>query len=163
MNSELSRVLKREFHEKMVAGLPEFEKAGTATGGTVYRKYDTTTGLYIFVFVQPHSKEDRFTLELGSSPTKDFPFAILPGDHEPNGEARYRIGKFLAQKTVGWWNVNVPESRLPDWDAIMKTFEPEAIQNGLARLPGLVEDAVEQVKSALPRFLATIQVTGGKT
>ncbi|HLY98567.1 MAG TPA: hypothetical protein VKT33_05825 [Candidatus Angelobacter sp.] len=163
MNSGISRALKKEFHKKMVADLPEFQRAGTATGGTVYRKYDVTTGLYIFVFVQPHSKEDRFTLELGSSLTKDFPFAILPGDHAPNGEARYRINRFLKQKTDGWWNVNMPESRLPDWDAIMKTFEPEAIQKGLARLPKLVDDAVEQVKFALPRFLATIQVTSGKT
>src|SRR5579859_3350796 len=108
MNSGISRALKKEFHKKMVADLPEFQRAGTATGGTVYRKYDVTTGLYIFVFVQPHSKEDRFTLELGSSLTKDFPFAILPGDHAPNGEARFRINRFLKQKTDGWWHINIP-------------------------------------------------------
>jgi len=85
----------------------------------------------------------------------DFPFTLLPGEHESTGEARYRIRTFLDQSTDGWWNVNMSESRL-DIAAIMKTFEPESIQKGLARVQQLVEDAFQQLQFALPKFLATI-------
>ena len=141
----------------MVSSLPDFEQAGRATGGVIYRKHDRSLGLYIYVFIQPHSKEDRFTLELASSPTRRFPFELMPGDHQPTGEARYRISRILETKSDGWWNVNVSESHLPDLAAIMKTFEPEAIKKALDKLPGLVDDAFDRLKSALPKFLTAIQ------
>lgn len=142
----------------MSANLPDFSKSGTAFGGTIYRKHDDETGKYVFIFLEPNVKDDRFTLELASSTAVDFPFHLLPGTKDPSGEARYRIRTFLEEKTDGWWNVNISESRLPDLEAIAKTFEPQAIHEGLLRLPDLVDDAFEQLKSALPKFLATIRM-----
>src|SRR5258708_324092 len=48
------------------------------------------------------------------------------------------------------------ESPLPDFDAIMRTFEPEAIQNGLVKVPELVEDAFRQLQAVLPKFISTL-------
>ena len=57
------------------------------------------------------------------------------------------------------------QSQLPNFDEILKTFEPEAIQSGLAKLPGLVEDAFQQLESVLPKFLSALpkaDVTKGR-
>ena len=80
MNSELSRVLKKQFHKKMVAELPEFQKAGTELGGVIYRKHDAENGRYLFIFLEPNTKSDRFTLELAAATVPNFPFNLLPGE-----------------------------------------------------------------------------------
>src|SRR5262249_26433676 len=110
MNSQLSRVLKREFHNRMNARLPEFQEAGTEFGGVIYRKHDEDNGRYIFIFLEPDPKSDRFTLELASATSPNFPFNLLPGEQEPPREIRYRIRTFLEKKSDGWWNVNVSDS-----------------------------------------------------
>jgi hypothetical protein len=156
MNSELSRVLKKEFHKRMAADLPEFQKAGTESGGVIYRRHDVENSRYIFIFLEPNPKSDRFTLELATATVPKFPFNLLPGEQEPPREVRYRIRTFLEKKSDGWWNVNVSESQYPDLDAIMKTLQPEAIQKGLSKLPKLVEDAFKQLQSILPKFMATL-------
>ena len=75
----------------MVAGLPEYQKIGREFGGVIYRKHDAENGRYLFIFLEPNPKSDRFTLELAVAPALNFPFNLLPGDHEPTGKARYRI------------------------------------------------------------------------
>lgn len=155
MKTELSRILKQEFDKKMGAALPEFQKIGTAFGGVIYRKAKDERGKYLFVFMMPAPKLDRFTLELGASTTPDFPFHILPGEVDATGAVRYRIRKFLDTKTEGWWNLN--ESHMPDFAAIMKTFETEEIRRAAARIPNLVDNAFQGLLSAIPKFLATLQ------
>ena len=156
MNSQLSRALKKQFHKKMAAELPEFQKAGTELGGVIYRKHDAENGRYLFIFLEPNPKSDRFTLELAAATVPNFPFNLLPGEQEPPREVRYRIATFLEKKSDAWWNVNVSESPLPDFDAIMRTLEPEAIQNGLVKVPELVEDAFRQLQAVLPKFISTL-------
>ena len=140
----------------MVLGLPAFQKVGTESGGVVYRSHDSQNGRFLFVFLEPNPKSDRFTLELASTTIPSFPFSLLPGEQAPPREVRYRLGTFLKKKFDGWRDVNVSESRFPDLGSIMKTFEPEAIQRGLDKLPQLVDDAFQQLVSVLPEFISSL-------
>ena len=155
MKSRLSQVLKKEFHAKMSAGRPDFQKVGTAFGGLIYRKQSGAGGHYIFIFLSPDSKYDRFTIELASSTTPDYPFDILPGESISGGAARSRIRSFLERRSDGWWRANESD-QLIDIDAYMNLQSKPRMDDALARIPHLVEDAFQQLPSALAKFLATI-------
>jgi hypothetical protein len=157
MKSPLSTVLKVEFDKKMKSGLPGFQKTATAFGGVVYRKHDAVIQRNVFVFLEPDSKYDRFTLELAISSSPEFPFDILPGDRTPDGTVRSRIRSFLEPKCDGWWRANESDQLL-DHDAILKMLTPAKVDEAAARIPALVDDAFHQLQAALPRFLAAVKV-----
>jgi hypothetical protein len=156
MKSELSRLLKKEFHKRMVAGLPECQKVATAFGGYVYREKDEGSGRYIFIFLSPDPKYDRFTIELAASTAPDFPLDLLPGEDSTAGTVRRRIRGFLERKSDGWWRVNESDQLL-DLDAFMSLRTRAKMDEAAAKIPELVDDAFRQLKAALPKFLATIR------
>jgi hypothetical protein len=156
MKSELARNLKREFHKRMIAGLPNCQKVATAFGGYVYRDQDKGSGRYVFIFLSPDLKYDRFTIELAASARPDFPFDILPGEDSPTGAVRRRIRGFLEEKSDGWWRLNESDQLL-DLKAFMSLNNKAKIDEAAATIPLLVDDAFRELKSALPKFLATLR------
>lgn len=156
MKSELARVLKERFHKKMASELPDFAKTGTAFGGIIYRRRDNASARNVFIFLEPDSKYDRFTLELAASASSEFPFDILPGEKPPSGAARYRIRSFLDPELDGWWRANESDELL-DIAAFMNLGSKEKVDQAGARIPHLVEDAFKQLLAALPKFMALIE------
>ncbi len=155
MRSQLASILRKEFHRKMTAAFPSFLKTGTAFGGVIYRKREDALQRNLFVFLEPDSKYNRFTLEFAASTESDFPFEILPGDKTP-AAVRNRIRTFLEQKSDGWWRADESD-RLLDPAAIMALQGEENVAAAAARIPRLVDDAFKQLQTALPRFLASLQ------
>lgn len=155
MQSQLTRVLRTEFHKKMAATLPAFSKTKTAFGGLIYRKRDDTSGRYIFLFLYPSPKYDRFTVEFAASASPDFPFGMLPGDRPSDGGARTRIRSFLEQKSDGWWRANKSDELL-EIAALMNLRSGEQVAAAAARIPQLVNDVFVQLQPALSRFLIAV-------
>lgn len=153
MKSVLSKTVKSEFHQRMRTFLPSFQKVETDFGGVIYRRPQEIGGKYIFIFLSPSPKFDRFTIELASSSEPTFPFDLLPGDKTPLGTARERIRKFLPGGTDGWWNLN--RSHEPEMGAVIESLGDT--HKSASTIPALVADAVEQIQQALPRFLESLE------
>jgi len=142
----------------MKSMLPSFQKAGTDFGGVIYRKWDHADKKYVFIFLSPSPKFDRFTVELAVNPEAEFPFSILPGDKSPRGAARERIRRF-SNKKDGWWDLN--HSHEPDMKLILEA--KDKVFKATSAIPGLVEDAVLQICQAIPVFLQSLEHTSGDT
>src|SRR5690349_20992587 len=153
MKSALSQALKLEFHRRMKSVMPSFEKAGTDFGGVIYRQWDRDSERYVFVFLSPSQKFDRFTIELAVNSKAEFPFSLVPGDRSPDGAARERIRKFVFGVNDGWWNLN--RSHEPDMMAILESQEQSYTATSV--IPGLVEDSVRRVVEAVPVFLKSLK------
>lgn len=152
MKSILSKTLKSEFHEKMRAVLPSFEKVGTDFGGVIYRSSKASGKYNVFVFLSPSPKLDRFTIEFATSKDTNFPFKLLPGERSDDGTARERIRKFLPRHGDGWWNLT--SSHEPD---PVKVMAAQVVREAdVSRVKPVVEDALACLSDALPRFLAQI-------
>jgi hypothetical protein len=139
--------------------LPSFEKVGTDFGGVIYRKWDSDNQQYLFVFLSPSPKFDRFTVELAVNSKGEFPFSLLPGDKSPDGAVRERIRKFTSGVNHGWWNLN--RSHEPDMKAILES--QEQVFTATSAIPGLVDDAVRRVCEAVPIFLRSLESTQRKS
>lgn len=135
--------------------LPSFEKAGTDFGGVIYRKRDSDNQRYLFIFLSPSPKFDRFTVELAANSNGEFPFKLLPGDRSPDGAARERIRRVTSGVNDGWWNLN--HSHDPDMKAILES--QERVFTATSAIPGLVEDAIQRVSEAVPIFLRSLKST----
>ncbi|MBI3661727.1 MAG: hypothetical protein HY234_01565 [Acidobacteria bacterium] len=147
----MSTSLRKAFHKMMKSRLPDFQKAGTDFGGILYRKRDIEAKRYIFVLFYPDPKFDRFTIELASNDGPQFPFQLLPGD-QVEGASRVRIRKFLPKGHDGWWNLTSSH------EVDIKRFQEslEDVEGGLVRMPAAVEDAMEQLRSALRAFVHSL-------
>src|SRR5260221_258449 len=159
MKAKLGKVLRSEFHKRMSACLPEFEKAEDFNGRRVYRRRDLATGYYIFVVVWPHTKIDSFTFELAANLEARYPHQLLPQSPEevsPDGAVRMRIQRFLEPTTKadhGWWRVNLTHTT--DLAAFMNSYK--TVDEDAAKLPAIVEDAFGDLQKALPKFMDLVR------
>jgi hypothetical protein len=153
MKAQLAKIVKSEFRSWMRARFPDFQKVGTAFGGVIYRK-GLPDGTSVFCFLLPHTKLDRFTLELAVSDELAYPFDILPGTSKENVKRRIRINSLIPSGDRGWWNTN--SSHEPDLSRILQTWDPDEIAKAEKLVPGLVADAVEQLAKALFIFMDQI-------
>ncbi len=154
MKSQLSRSLNAEFQKRMRIAFPEFEKVGTASGGVIYRRSEPEKGRYFFILLLPSPKLDRFTVELASNSSSEYPFELLPGDVLAAGASRFRISKFVGDSWDGWWNLN--ESSEPDMKKVLDSFSPTSINEALDRIPRITEQAFRDMQTAVPRFYASV-------
>src|SRR5512135_3669530 len=106
MKAPLAKALRREWQILMRSYFPEFTKMGTFAGGVVYRHFDDAVQRYIYIYLQPHSKNDSFIIEFAASRSVEYPFDILPGQNDVSGVVRARINEFSSLPVGGWWNLN---------------------------------------------------------
>ena len=155
MQTLLSKPLKLQFHQKIKSALPDFRKVGTDFGGVIYRQHDETGQRYIFIFLSPSPKLDRFTVELAVNSVPQYPFEILPGDKIERGAARQRIRQFFPNSGDGWWNLNRSHEIEPNISLHLQ--DRGDVQAALSKIPAAVQDAIEKVCGALPKFIRSLE------
>lgn len=154
MKSQLSKVLKAAFHHKMKTMLPSLEKAGTDFGGVIYRQREEDGRRYIFVFLYPDPKYDRFTIEFAANSLSTYPFEVLPGDKGGGKALRCRIGRFLGTRMDFWWKLNRSDELEPNFKRYLQDHRD--LQGALSKIPDAVQDAIDQIVVALPKFIGSL-------
>ena len=155
MQTTLSKALKSQFHEKLKLKLPDFQKIGTDFGGVIYRKREEDRCRYIFIFLSPSPKLDRFTIEFAANRMAEYPFELLPGQKTSEGVTRYRIRKFMVSKGDGWWNLN--RSHELEADLSKHLADGSDVSSALSKIPAAVDDAIGQILATITPFLRALE------
>lgn len=163
MKRELGKVLRKRFGEELRRRLPQFREAKCDRSSGTYNLYEwiAAAGLHIYLVLQIHTRDDRFTIELswsrhGRFPEhlgllypRDLPVSRISRDRPKDGEFRFRLPYLYALKDV-WWELNPTptlEQILEQQRALTEGGGvPDAsIQAGLDRVDPCVQDAVDQI------------------
>lgn len=143
MRKELKRILiksfRSEFEQRFGRKLVPLASYRSPFGKQYY-EYDRVEDLRVFIVLFPNPKNDTFTLELAWSVHDQIP-ERGPGPanyHAPFGEKLLRIASFYSHDDP-WWN------------PFSNTWESGKIETGKAKIPDLVNDAVNKFEEyALP-------------
>lgn len=151
-----------------MSAVPQFAKVQDpdATRGTVVYESALAPDLAFYVFLQPDTRDDRFTVEIAWSRTGRYPFFAMPEvspDAPPDGRGAFRIRLprfWTTEPGIDfWWEIR-PRPSLADLEREIRNFpaiatgkrpvSPEA----LARVDETAAEAVRRISEyALPFFV----------
>jgi hypothetical protein len=152
MKTALAKSLKSEFDSKFREVFPQLDKLSNEFGGVVYLMQGRNDGYFIFVFLSPSPKFDRFTIEFAANSEARFPFELFPGDRD-KAARRERIRTVYTGTSDGWWNLS--DSHQPDLELVLKAQSD--LEGAFNRVLPAVNKAVTSLRKALPDFLASLQ------
>ena len=148
MEKEYSRAVREEFDAQLRIRLPQFVyvrgQKGLGAGARVYR-HESSAGAFRFVILIISSTQDEFTVEVANAPNEEVP------DFEPffdptasgNGDTvRFRLSRFWHRQDP-WW-VIFPAKSTKEFIALLRDEPP--VEQGLLRIPSLVQDAVDKLE-----------------
>jgi hypothetical protein len=175
MRKEIGEAVRKRFNARMKEALPQFRElksaglTGIASGSRVYCCQAAPELSFFLILVPSVMDLDRFTLEGAWSKDGRVPSRLGFLTDQPDGSLRFRIPS-LWEVPHGdyWWELTETRStnamtseEFEDWLRNQEQVLKERIEEGLRRIPGCVDEAIERiVKYALPYFDGVAKAQG---
>lgn len=151
MRSAVGKALRGQFEKRLKQGMPGFTLAKGVEIPPGDRLYQRALGgkLTLYVLLEIHHLEEWFNISLAWSEKNRWPdrlVSLSPDDSPRDGEMRFRLRELWEKVPIGrWWEIVPPPET--DQGYIDRAFKPPPIEEVLAEINPLVEDAIQHLRN----------------